>query len=84
MVAIGGAISSALAMTLFVVMIGYGTVAAQVAQLGVPFVAITAPITALWLVGAIQARRTIQRLRPVHELRDRAAFAELNALLARE
>jgi hypothetical protein len=35
MVAIGGAISSALAMTLFVVMIGYGTVAARVAQLGV-------------------------------------------------
>jgi hypothetical protein len=84
MVAIGGAVSSALAMTLFVVMIGYGTVAAQVARLGVPFLAITAPIAALWLVGAIQARRTIRRLRPAHELRDRAAFAELNALLARE
>jgi hypothetical protein len=83
-VAIGGALSSALAMTLFVVMIGYGTVAGQVAALAVPFLAITAPITTLWIVGAIHARRRIRRLRPAHQVRDRAAFADLNALLARE
>jgi hypothetical protein len=38
----------------------------------------------IWLVGAIQTQRTIRRARPAIEARDRAAFAELNALLARE
>jgi len=83
-VAIGGAVWPAFAMALFMVMTGYGAVAAQVAALGVPFLSITAPITAIWIIGAVQAQRTIRRLRHSQELRDRAAFAELSALLARE
>jgi hypothetical protein len=63
-----------------------GTLAAvgAIGALGVTFLAIPVPTTCIWLVGAIQTPRTIRRVAPATEARDRAAFAELNVLLARE
>jgi hypothetical protein len=40
--------------------------------------------TGIWLLGAIRTRRMIRRMAPVFERADRAACAELNALLVRE
>lgn len=57
---------------------------AGVMALTLPFVAIATPTTGIWLVGAIQTGRTIRRLAGRIERDDRAAFTDLNALLARE
>jgi hypothetical protein len=40
--------------------------------------------TAIWLIGAVRTRRTIRRIAPLLDRADRAACAELNALLVRE
>ena len=58
-------------------------VAAGVAADELPFLLAAAAATAVWLVGAIQTRRAIQRLGGLNE-GDRAAIAELHRLLARE
>jgi hypothetical protein len=82
---VGGATAPAVAIALVIVTTGGSwTVATQVASQALPFLAITVPATAVWLLGAVQTRRTIRRLAVLHDLADRAAFAELNTLLARE
>ncbi len=63
---------------------GSPVAAGNVASLGLPFIAITAPTMAVWLIGAIQTRRVIRRSAARFAKADRAAFAELDVLLARE
>ena len=81
----GGATAPAVAVALLIVATG-GTwaMATQVVFQAVPFLAMMVPMAAIWLIGAIQTGRTIRRLAVAHERADRVAFAELNALLARE
>jgi hypothetical protein len=62
---------------------GSGEVAAGVARLALPFLAISAPVTAIWLMGAIGTGRATGRLGGLND-GDRAAIAELHRLLARE
>jgi hypothetical protein len=83
--AIGGAIGPAVAFALLVAATTGSLVwATHVLALGGSFLAVTTPTAAVWLLWAIQTRRTIRRLAILHDREDRAAFAELNALLARE
>jgi hypothetical protein len=63
---------------------GSPALVAGIMALALPFVAITIPTTAIWLIGAIQTGRTIRRLADQVERDDRAACAELNALLEGE
>jgi hypothetical protein len=62
---------------------GSRDVAAGVAADELPFLLAAAAATAVWLVGAFQTRRAIQRLGGLND-GDRAAIAELHRLLARE
>ena len=84
-VAVVGGLAAAVGVGLLVAAVS-GTAGASggIAALGVNFVTITVPTTAIWLFGAIQTQRAIRRVKPATEARDRAAFAELNALLGRE
>jgi hypothetical protein len=82
---IGGAIGPAVAFALLVlVTTGSMVWATHVLALGGSFLAVTTPTAAAWLLWAVQTRRTIRRLAILHDRADRAACAQLNALLARE
>jgi hypothetical protein len=82
---VGGALASAIEVALLLVALtGSWLSASQVVSLGVPFLAVTAPITAIWLLGAIQTGRSIRRVARLNDGADRAAFTALHALLARE
>jgi hypothetical protein len=81
---VGGAIGAALAVVTLLAVNGSWVSPALLALPGAGFLAAAAAATLIWLFGAIGTRRTIRRLAPLHELDDRAAFAEFAALLARE
>lgn len=81
---VGAAWSAAVAAALILVLSGSWEAAEQVLGLAPTFLVILAPAVAIWLIGAVETRRSVGRLRGAFERRDRAAFAELNALLARE
>ena len=81
---LGTAWSVVVAAVLILVLSGSWDAAEQVVGLAPAFLVILAPTMAIWLIGAMGTRRTVGRLRSAREQSDRAAFAELNALLARE
>jgi hypothetical protein len=61
--AVAGAALPATAFALFVGSVtGSEVAAASVAAMGLPFLAITIPTMAIWLLGAIQTERAIRRL----------------------
>lgn len=60
------------------------TLAERLATSAALFVLAIAAETTIWLFGAVRTRRTIRLLAPILERADRAACADLNALLERE
>lgn len=81
---VGAAWSAAVAAALILVLSGSREAAEQVLGLAPAFLVILAPAVAIWLIAALATRLRVGRLRSAYERRDSAAFAELNALLARE
>jgi hypothetical protein len=82
LVFVGGGVGAAVAA---VALLGIGgSWAILLTPPGAAFPSFTALATLIWLAGAIGTRRTIRRVGPLHERADRAAFAELATLLARE
>jgi hypothetical protein len=79
--AIGGAWLSS-AMVAIVVMAATGALDQfpSFFGLGTPFVGVTAPISAFWLLGAIRTRAACRRFAGLTEA-DRSAIAELHRLL---
>lgn len=80
----GTAWSATVVAFLVLLLSGSWVVAEQVIGIAPAFLVILAPAVVAWLTAALETRRRVGRLRGAYESRDRAAFAELNALLARE
>ena len=80
-VAIGGAwLSSAIVAIVVVAATGSVDGFQAVFALGAPFVGVTAPISAFWLLGAIRTRAACRRFAGLTEA-DRRAMAELHRML---
>jgi hypothetical protein len=81
LIAIGGAwLSSAMVAIAVVAVTGSPDGFAALLGLGGPFLAVTAPISAFWMLGAIRTRATRRRFAALTEA-DREAIAELQRLL---
>lgn len=79
--AIGGAwLSSAIVAIVVVAVTGSVDRFGALFGLGAPFIALTGPISAFWLLGAIRTRATCRRFAGLTEA-DRRASAELDRLL---
>lgn len=80
----GAAWSATVAAFLVLLLSGSWVVAEQIIGFAPALLVILAPAVVVWLTAALETRRRVGRLRSAYESRDRAAIAELNALLARE